>query len=215
MGLFNRLGRVSHLTFLIMKNKYVFPIFLMFFLGVFYASLPYIAVNVGDKLISATSLAITTTALCVTIYFTVETALELRDFNKKKLFSDYCARFSTDTNILKVSEWLLAITEFDSDGEIVSIHSSSMKGNKVVEPSRFEKERFYSFLIELNIQIKNGQIEREDAKKVFSLYARIFNKIVQKDKNLFCCIFCKKSFIELLPKEFANVKNGNQDAENL
>lgn len=181
-----------------MNNKYVFPSVLMCFLGVFYASLPHIVANVGEKTISATSLAISITAVSMTTYFTVETALELRNYNKKKLFSDYCARFSTDTTIFKVAEWLLAIAELDSNDDNIWVYSKNVRDNKVVEPTRFEKERFYMFLTELNIQIENGQIERDDARKVFSLYAHLFNNVRKTHTNTLYYEIENNDFAELL-----------------
>ena len=103
----------------------------------------------------AASLFVSVIALVITNYFTVENAIEIRENNKTKLFSDYCARFSNDSNFNKVAEWLLLISELDTEGNVLGIDTKKMKANKnltLVEPTYFEKERFFDFLIELNKQ---------------------------------------------------------------
>lgn len=124
--------------------------------------------------------------LGVSNYFIVENAIELRSNNKKKLFSDYCARFSSNHNLCKVAEWLLTIAEFDSNGNLIDVYPKRLKDNKgkhVTEPSTFEKQFFVDFFVELDIQIKNKQLEREDVINYFSSYVSIFQMVQHKDKS--------------------------------
>ena len=142
-----------------MKNKNLFPIVIAILLGILCATWRELFHNETAVNIAVASFIISVISLFCTLYFTIENALELRGYNRKKLFSDYCARFSNDPNIKKVAEWLFT-------------------GNIVKEPAPFEKERFWEFLVEINIQIKDKQIVREDAMKVFSIYANMFDKVV-------------------------------------
>lgn len=156
----------------------------VFLLGIIVATWPYIWANETTKTITLASLFLSITALIITNYITVERAIELRSYNKRKLFSEYCSRFSNDQNLKKVSEWLLAITRYDSDGNIVKVlpkRSIKYNGKTITEPTNYEKERFLAFLIELNIQIKNEQIERKDAEEVFAFYIQLFDKVLQID----------------------------------
>ena len=129
--------------------------------------------------IAGVSFVISVMSLLCTLYFTVEYALELRGYNRKKLFSDYCARFSNDHNINKVAEWLFTSSIVNSNGNI-KLYSKKLiyKDKGHTEPTAFEKERFWEFLVEINIQIKDKRIVREDAMKVFSIYANMFDKVV-------------------------------------
>jgi len=150
------------------------------------------------------SLLVSIIALVISSYFTTETALEIRGYNKKKLFSDYCARFSNDSNIKNVAEWLLAITERDSNssnGNIRNVHYRKLKNDRkktIMEPTPFEKERFWSFFIELVIQIKNGKLEREDVRKIFSSYAQLFDYVQQTDNKTSYYKYDRKVIAELL-----------------
>lgn len=163
-----------------MKNKNLFPIVIAILLGILCATWRDIIHNETAVSIAAASFFISAFSLVYTLYFTVDNALELRGYHRKKLFSDYCARFSNDQNINKVAEWLFTGSIVDSNGNIkiypkkLSIYKD--KGH--TEPTPFEKERFWEFLVEINIQIKDKQIVREDAMKVFSIYANMFDKVV-------------------------------------
>ena len=97
------------------------------------------------------------------------------------MFSEYCARFSNDTNLKNVAEWLLFITKKDSHGILIERSKRSKK--EYMEPTPFEKERFWCFLIELNIQIKDKQIEKEDAMKIFSRYAQLIGIVLETHNN--------------------------------
>ena len=143
-------------------------------------------INETANTLMAFSLFISIIALFISNYFVVENAIESRTNSKKKLFGDYCARFSNNYNICKVAEWLLAIAEFDSNGILVNVDLKRLnddKGRTISEPTSFQKKCFGDFLIELNIQIKNKQLEKEDVRKYFSLYALIFNKVIQVENN--------------------------------
>ena len=124
-------------------------------------------------------------------YFIVENAIESRNNNKKKLFSEYCARFSSNQNICKVAEWLLAIAEFDSNGILINVYPKRVNDNKgrtIIEPTYFEKKCFGDFLIELNIQIKSKQLKKEDVRKYLFPYALIFKKVLQTEDMKICYI---------------------------
>lgn len=120
-----------------------------------------------------------------TIYVTLEGTLEVRVSKKKKLFCDYCTRFSNDKNIAKVAEWLLDVRDQDYNGNIKDKCQTKkrLKGKHTEEPTRFEKERFREFLIELNIQIKNNQIDKEDARRIFSIYTDLYLDMLNADNK--------------------------------
>lgn len=155
-------------------------------LGVLCAMWPDLWKNETANTMTAFSLFISIIALFISNYFIVEKAIESRTNNKKRLFSDYCARFSSNQNLCKVAEWLLTIAEFDSNGILNNVYPNRMKNDKgraITEPTFFEQKCFLDFLIELNLQIKNMQLEKEDVRTIFSPYALIFNKVL-KAKNM-------------------------------
>ena len=169
------------------KKKHILLYIGVLLLGVFVAIWRDLWFNETTETIMETSLLVSVITLVITNYYTIENAIEIRDNNKTKLLSDYCARFSNDPNLNKVAEWLLLISELDTEGNVLGIiYNKKIKANKnltVVEPTYFEKERFFDFLIELNNQIKNKKIEREDTIRVFSLYAQMFAKVLQIDNK--------------------------------
>lgn len=157
--------------------------------------------NEKAETIVAASLFVSFMTLISTMYFTVEIALESRSYNKKKLFSDYCTRFSTSPYIMRVTEWLFAISELDSDSGVLKVYpkrSKDDKGNTITEPTPFEKDCYWNFLKELNIQIKSGQIDKDDARKVFSFYAQLYDKTLQIDNKTAYNELNKADITELL-----------------
>lgn len=172
-----------------MKKRYLPLCFIIFLIGILCAIWYKLWLNETDKSLMAASLFISFIALFISSYITIENAIELRSYNKRKLFSDYCVRFSNDQNIKKVAEWLLAIAEFDSNGNILNVYPKRLKDDKgrtIIEPTYFEKERFFNFLKELNIQIKNRQLEKEDVNNLFSIYASLFYKVkLADDKTIY------------------------------
>ena len=143
-------------------------------------------INETANSLMGSSLLLSLIALVVSNYFIVENARESRTNSKKKLFSDYCARFSRNQNICRVAEWLLTIAEFDSNGILVDVDLKRLNGDKgrtISEPTFFQKKCFGDFLLELNVQIKSKQLEKEDVRKYFSPYASIFNKVIQVENN--------------------------------
>ena len=130
------------------------------------------------------SLFVSIIALFISNFFIVENARESRKNNKKKIFSDYCDRFSSNQNLCKVAEWLLAIAEFDSNGNLIDVHPKKQKdedGRSIIEPTYFERKLFFDFLVELNVQIKSMQLSKEDVGVYFSSYVLIFKEILRKD----------------------------------
>lgn len=187
-----------------MKKEHIPLCIFIFFLGLIIPGWFNFWQSDGNETIMATTLFVSIVNFFLCAYIAVENAVEKRKGNKKKCFSDYCARFSSDPNLKKVAEWLLAITELDSNGNIANVYpqkTKDEKGHAILKPSPFENERFCDFLVELNIQIKSEQIEKEDAKKVFSFYAFSFAKVLQED-NLVSYNRRKYSdFSELLTRE--------------
>ena len=158
-------------------------------------------INETIKTLTAYSLFISIIALFMGNYFVIENAIELRTNNKQKLFGDYCARFSTNHNICKVAEWLLSIAEFDSNGVLSNVDVKRLNGDKgrtISEPTFFQKKCFGDFLLELNIQIKNKQLEKEDVRKYFSPYATVFKKVLQVENNKACYMWNLSDFQEIL-----------------
>lgn len=173
---------------------------IMLLLGVICAMGRDLWINETANTLMGSSLLLSLIALVVSNYFIVENARELRTNSKKKLFGDYCARFSSNQNICKVTEWLLNIAEFDSNG-ITNVYPQKLydaKGRAITEPTYFEKKCFGDFLIELNIQVKNKQLEKEDVKNYFSLYALIFNKVLQAESNKNCYMWNFANFSDIL-----------------
>lgn len=155
-------------------------------LGVMCALWPDLWKNETTNSMTSFSLLISILALFISNYFIVENAIESRTNNKKNLFSEYCTRFSSNQNISKVAEWLLAISEFDTEGILINVYPKRLnddKGRTIVEPTFFEMNCFGDFLIELNIQTKNKQLEKEDVRKYFSPYALIFDKVIQSENK--------------------------------
>lgn len=143
-------------------------------------------INKPTETIMTATLFVSVLSMIMTSYITIENAIELRSERRKKLFSDYCARFSNDQCVSKVAEWLLTISKLDFDGNVEIMDSKYLQHSKnfAKEPTLFEKERFMDFLIELNVQIKNKQIEKEDAIKVFSIYTRLFDNVIKSDNRI-------------------------------
>lgn len=166
-------------------GKYL-PLFAMCLFGMMCAMWRELWINETANTLTGFSLFISIIALFISNYFIVENAIESRSNNKKKLFSEYCARFSGNQNISNVVEWLLNIAEFDSNGVLVNVYPKGLnddKGRTISEPTFFQKKCFGDFLIELNIQIKNKQLDIEDVRKYFSPYVLIFNKVLQVENN--------------------------------
>ena len=158
-------------------------------------------INETTNTLMGTSLLLSLIALVINNFFVVEIALESRTKNKKKNFSEYCTRFSSNHNICIVAEWLLAIAEFDSNGVLINVYPKRLKdymGRTISEPTFFQKKCFGDFLIELNIQIKNNQLEKEDARKYFTPYASIFNKVIQVERDKIYYLWNMADFPELL-----------------
>ena len=147
--------------------------------GVMCAAWPDLWKNETANTLTAFSLFISIIALFISNYFIVEKAIESRTNNKKRLFSDYCARFSSNQNLCIVAEWLLTISEIENG--VIKVYPNRMnncKSRAITEPTYFEQKCFLNFFIELNIQIKNKQLEKEDVRKIFSLYALIFKEVL-------------------------------------
>lgn len=144
--------------------------------------------NETEKSIMATALFMSVLSLFSTLYFTVEIALKRESATQNKLLSEYCARFSTDPSIRKVVEWLIAISDIDKNDVITRFYpekSKDDKGNSIEKPSLYEKERFMRFFVELNIQIKNKQLNERDVNELFSFYAMMFSKVEHVDNDVF------------------------------
>ena len=187
-----------------MKKEHIPLCIFIFFLGLIIPGWFNFWQSDGNETIMATTLFVSIVNFFLCAYIAVENAVEKRKGNKKKCFSDYCARFSSDPNLKKVAEWLLAITELDSNGNIANVYpqkTKDEKGHAILKPSSFENERFCDFLVELNIQIKSEQIEKEDAKKVFSFYAFSFAKVLQEDEMVSYSKRKYSDFSELLTRE--------------
>ncbi len=187
-----------------MKKEHIPLCIFIFFLGLIIPGWFNFWQSDGNETIMATTLFVSIVNFFLCAYITVENAVEKRKGNKKKCFSDYCARFSSDPNLKKVAEWLLAITELDSNGNIANVYpqkTKDEKGHAILKPSPFENGRFCDFLVELNIQIKSEQIEKEDAKKVFSFYAFSFAKVLQEDEMVSYSKRKYSDFSELLTRE--------------
>jgi hypothetical protein len=169
-------------------------------LAVLYGAWDILFVNETANTIATTSLLISVTALFITTYITIENSVELRNTNKKKLLSDYCNRFSSDPIVQKVARWLWDITDMNFDEiKVYPKKSKDDKGNHIEEPNSFEKGRFLVFLTELNIQTKNKQLEKEDVRKIFSLYALLFNKAQKNDNVTIYSLWKDCDYSELLP----------------
>ena len=169
-------------------------------LGVLCASWLNIWTNESSHTIASISLFVSIIALFLTCYFTIENSIEIRSYNKKSLFSNYCARFSNDKDVIKVAEWLLIITEFDSDGNIKKVYPKKTKEDKgivITKPTCFEKQRFLDFLTEMNIMIKSNLLDKEIVRDYFSLYALIFREVQKSDPPL-CYKQHNTDFSELL-----------------
>ncbi len=88
------------------------------------------------------SLFISIIVLLISNYFIVENAIESRIGNRKKLFSEYCARFSSNHNTCKVGEWLLKIAEFDFNGVPINVNPNKLnadKGRPIFVPTFFRR----------------------------------------------------------------------------
>ena len=175
--------------------------FVMCLFGVMCAMWRDLWINETANTLTAFSLFISIIALFISNYFIIENAIESRNNNKKKLFGEYCARFSSNHNICKVAEWLLTIAEFDSNGALINIFPQRLnddKGRTISEPTLYQKKCFGDFLIELNIQIKNKQLEKEDVRQYFSKVTLIFNKVLQEENNKICYMWNLTDFPEIL-----------------
>lgn len=153
--------------------------------------------------IMATTLFVSIINLFFSGYIAVENAVELRNRSKKRLFGDYCSRFSNDICLKKVAEWLMAISTLDTNSIVkhnyFRYHKvKGRKGEIIQSPTLFEIEKFCEFLVELNIQIKNEQIDGKDARKMFSSYARMLSKVINSDKIELYNIQNDEDYSELL-----------------
>lgn len=86
----------------------------------------------------------------------------------------------------KVAEWLMTISTLDTNNIVnhnnFRYHKVKDRKREIIQsPTLFEIEKFCDFLVELNIQIKNEQIDGIDARKMFSSYVRMFRKVINSD----------------------------------
>ena len=144
-------------------------------LGLLIALWDEICSNISEHFVSTTSLLISFIAFFLSLYLTVEKALESRTLNKNKLLCNYSSRFSSDSSIQKVVKWLLARTDKNSD---ILISDSE-------EPTIFDKERFMRFYMELNVMLENEQLVEEDTKALFLSYALMFAKLEDTEDSAF------------------------------
>ncbi len=177
-----------------MKKSYIHLYVLMIILGILVATWESIWDNTPAETIMAATLLLSILSLIANSYIAIENAIEIRLERRKRLFSDYCARFSNDQSVRKVAEWLLNVSELDSDGKVIIDSKKLRLNNNIGEPTLFEKGRFMDFLIEVNIQIINKQIDKYDARKIFSLYAKLFEYVTNSDNQT---IYYKKDLSDL------------------
>lgn len=183
------------------EPKYMLLCVYICLFGVMCATWRDLWINETANTLTAFSLFISIVTLFISNYLIVENAFESRRNNKKKLFSEYCARFSGNQNISKVVEWLLNIAEYDSNGVLINVYPKRLnddKGRTISEPTFFQKKCFGDFFVELYIQINNNQLEKEDVRKYFSPYALIFNKVLQVENNKNCYLWNLADFPEFL-----------------
>lgn len=158
-------------------------------IGFLCASWNHIYANESTESIMAASVFVLVISFAFTSYLNVEISLENRHLNQNKLLCEYSVRFSSDYNIANVAKWLLAISDINRQGQITHIYlykDKDDKGNLIKKPSAFEIDRFLSFFTELNILIRDKQIKYEDANKLFSIYALLFNKVKNQDNDPIC-----------------------------
>ena len=154
------------------------------------------------EIIAALSLVISLSALIMTSYSTVENAVESRENLKNRLFCDYCARFTNDKSIQKVVEWLIVVKCMNSDKKRTDHRGKKRIPKCTIEvPTDFEKEKFLLFLTELNIQLKNNQLDNDDVRTIFQPYASLFFKSLQYESGYLYRNWNWKDFSKLCNKE--------------
>lgn len=104
------------------------------------------------------------TALCA-FAITCKEYFSIKDSKKAQVFSEYNKRYSEDSNIVKVVQYLNAI---DKDGCINNPSRS--------KPSNYEVEMFMRFFEELDLQIRYKRLEEKDVFDLFCYYADKLNQ---------------------------------------
>jgi hypothetical protein len=168
----------------IKENLYLIIVFFLF--GVLCTSWYDIWSVEKTETIMAATLFVSIINLFFSGYIAVENAVEQRNRCKKRIFADYCSRFSNDICLQKVAEWIMTISTLDTNNIVnhnnFRYHKVKDRKREIIQsPTLFEIEKFCDFLVELNIQIKNEQIDGIDARKMFSSYVRMFRKVINSD----------------------------------
>lgn len=108
-------------------------------------------------------------ALSVALYGIFQFDRHIKE-KKTEILAIYNQRYSTDKNIEKVVRWI--IDNLDDNGKLKTV--DPCEKNDI--PGIYEKELFMRFFEEMYLQISQGKINKEDAKRLFSYYALKFNE---------------------------------------
>ena len=129
-------------------------------------------------IITSASTAGTMLVATISACYAYHEYLQHQKNEKTQLLCHYNHRYSTDANIKAVVEWMLDNTP------AITPSSSANSGdiNGCLSPTKgfvslYQKEMFMRFFEELNIQIKEGNLDKQQVKDLFSYYAIKFGKI--------------------------------------
>lgn len=118
---------------------------------------------------SIANIGIFVTSLAAALFAVLEYNRHKQE-QRTKLLCEYNQRYSTDRNIESIIEWMLQIALTNDEGDIIGVNKN-IKNNP---PGIHKKEMFMRFFEELYMQIKDGRLNENNIKRMFSYYALRF-----------------------------------------
>ena len=100
---------------------------------------------------------------CFAMLSFVIALMEYVDYKKKvraTTFTEYNKRYTEDENVIAVTKYLICILE-----------NHQQAPNLAEEPSIYQKEMFLRFFEELDYQMQNGRLKKDDVLDFFAYYA--------------------------------------------
>lgn len=100
---------------------------------------------------------------------------------RTNLLCQYHQRYVSDKNIESVIQYMLRTAKVDVNGEIIGFDETKAS---LSDPGIYEKEKFMRFYEELQLQIDDGNVDKDIARDMFSYYVVKFDKIEDFHKEI-------------------------------
>lgn len=119
------------------------------------------------------------TTIVATIYAMMQYN-EHKNAQRTNLLCEYNQRYSTDTNIKRVIEWILKVAITNEKGEVINVDIDK----SYYKPGINTREMFMRFFEELQLQIDKGNLNANDVYNFFAYYAIIYDQFEDLHKDI-------------------------------